>query len=196
MTISDIKILTLKRNNNPRQYRDCPRDVRAFQFFPSHLWIWCSHNGGPPVIISLYLWYQVYFVIIIVEFFVIILSITCFKNIFWGWTVPLIVLFHWTYRAMHPCQTFVLLHCWHHKLLLIILGWGNGKDEEKKAPSSQTGTSSSQGSPAAAGVVVEKSQGQGPPPGSSTATTQGRVTSLLGQPSQPAHTSQLKVTYG
>jgi len=44
----------------------------------------CSHNGGPPVIwiISLYLWYQVYFVIITVEFLVIVLSITYLKIIF------------------------------------------------------------------------------------------------------------------
>jgi len=52
----------------------------------------CSRNGGPPVIwiISLYLWYQVYFVIIIMKFLVTVLSITYLKNIFWGWTVPLI----------------------------------------------------------------------------------------------------------
>jgi len=35
----------------------------------------CSRNGGPPMIwiISIYLWYQVYFVIIIVEFLVTVL---------------------------------------------------------------------------------------------------------------------------
>ena len=50
----------------------------------------CSHNGIPPVIwiLSLYL-YQVYFAIIILEFLVTVLSITYFKNIFWGWNVPL-----------------------------------------------------------------------------------------------------------
>ena len=38
----------------------------------------CSHNGISPVIsiISLYLWYQVYFVIIIVEILVAVLNIT------------------------------------------------------------------------------------------------------------------------
>ena len=41
----------------------------------------CSRNGDPPVIwiISLYLWYQVYFVIITVEFMVTVLSITYLK---------------------------------------------------------------------------------------------------------------------
>ena len=41
----------------------------------------CSHNGGPQVIwiISLYLWFQVYFMIIIVEFLVTVLSITYLK---------------------------------------------------------------------------------------------------------------------
>ena len=41
-----------------------------------------AFESGPPVIgiISLYLWYQVYFVIIIVEFLVTVLSITFF---FW-----------------------------------------------------------------------------------------------------------------
>jgi len=50
----------------------------------------CSRNGGPPVIwiISLYPWYQVYFVIITAEFLVTVLSITYLRNIFWGWTVP------------------------------------------------------------------------------------------------------------
>jgi len=43
----------------------------------------CSRNGRPPVIwiISLYLLYQVYFMIIIVEFLVIVLSITYLTNI-------------------------------------------------------------------------------------------------------------------
>jgi len=41
-------------------------------------------------IISLYLWYQVYFVIIIVKFLVtILIIITYLRNIFWCWTVPL-----------------------------------------------------------------------------------------------------------
>jgi len=57
------KILTLKRNYSISTFES------GFRY---------SRNGGPPVI-SLYLWYQVYFVIIIVEFFV---------AVFWGWTVP------------------------------------------------------------------------------------------------------------
>jgi len=67
-------------------------DVRAFQFllptFESGFW--CSCNGSPPVIwiIYLYLSYQVYFVIIIVEFLFTVLSITYLRNIFRGWTVP------------------------------------------------------------------------------------------------------------
>ena len=73
------QILTLNRNYNPRQYRDRRCDVRAFQFSPSHLRIWL------PVIwiISVYLWYQVYFVIIIFEILVTFLSIKYLKNIFW-----------------------------------------------------------------------------------------------------------------
>jgi len=48
---------------------------------------WCSCNGGPPVIwiISLYLWYQVDFLIITMEYLVTVLSITYLKNIFWAW---------------------------------------------------------------------------------------------------------------
>jgi len=85
--------LMLQRNYNPHQSGEHPCDVGAFQFllpaFESGFW--CSRNGGPPVIwiISLYLWYQVYFVIIIVEFLVTILSIAYLKNIFWVRTVPL-----------------------------------------------------------------------------------------------------------
>ena len=43
----------------------------------------CSRNGRSPVIwiIYLYLLYQVYFVIIIMEFLVIVLSITYLRNI-------------------------------------------------------------------------------------------------------------------
>jgi len=50
-----------------------------------------SRNGGPPVIwiISLYLWYQVYFEVIIMEFLVTVLSIIYLKIIVWGSTVPL-----------------------------------------------------------------------------------------------------------
>jgi len=68
------QILTLKRNYNPRQSRQRRCDVRALEFilpdFESGFGY--SHNGGPQVIwiISLYLRYQVYFVIIIVEFLV------------------------------------------------------------------------------------------------------------------------------
>ena len=47
----------------------------------------CSRNGGPPVI-------RVYFVIIILELLVIVLSITYLKNIFRGWTVPLTIIFY------------------------------------------------------------------------------------------------------
>jgi len=59
--------------------------LHAFQFG-----FRCSRNGGPSVIwiISLYLWYQVYFVIITVEFLFNVLSITYLKKI-WLWTVPL-----------------------------------------------------------------------------------------------------------
>ena len=43
----------------------------------------CIRNGGPAVIciISLYLRYQIYFVIIIVEFLITVLSITYLRNI-------------------------------------------------------------------------------------------------------------------
>ena len=64
--------LMLKRHYNPRQSRERPCDVGTFQFLlPAFEYGFrCSRNGGPPVIwiISLYLWYRVYFVIIIVEF--------------------------------------------------------------------------------------------------------------------------------
>ena len=91
------QILMLKRNYNPRQSRECSCDVRSDDFsfllpdFESGFQ--CSHNSSPPVIwiVSLYLWDQVYFIIIIVEFFVTVLSITYLRNIFWGWTVPLSV---------------------------------------------------------------------------------------------------------
>ena len=65
---------------------------RTFSFPTFKSGFRCSHNGSPPVILisSLYLWYQVYFVIIIVEFLVTVLSITYLRNISWGWTVPLI----------------------------------------------------------------------------------------------------------
>ena len=84
--------LTLKRNYNPCQYRDADMMSEHFSFllpaFESDFQ--CSRNGCPPVIwiISLYLWYQVYFVIIIVEFLVTVVSITYLKIIFWGWTIP------------------------------------------------------------------------------------------------------------
>jgi len=69
----------LRRNYNPHQSRERQCDVRAFQFllpaFESGFR--CSRNGGP-WIISLYLWYQVYFKIIIVKFVVTVLSITYF----------------------------------------------------------------------------------------------------------------------
>ena len=65
-----------------------PGDVRAFDFSPPTFkpGIQCSRNGGPPVIwnISLHL-----FVIIIVKVFFTVISITHFRNIIWGWTVPL-----------------------------------------------------------------------------------------------------------
>jgi len=85
------QILTLKRNYNPRQSGERRCDVRAFQFllpaFESGFR--CSRNGGPPLIwiISLYLWYRVYFVIIIAEILVTVLNITYLKSIFWWWTV-------------------------------------------------------------------------------------------------------------
>ena len=77
--------LMFRRNYNLRQSKECQCDVAAFQFYPSRLWI------RLPVIwnISIYLWYQVYFVIIIVDFLVTVLSITYLINIFSGWTVPL-----------------------------------------------------------------------------------------------------------
>jgi len=87
------QILTLKINYIQRQSRERPCDVRAFQFTFSAFesGFRCSRNGGPPVIliISLYLWYQVYFVSIIVDLLVTVLSITHLKYIFWGWSVPL-----------------------------------------------------------------------------------------------------------
>ena len=54
----------------------------------------CSRNGGHPLIwiISHDLWYQVYFVIIIAEFLVTVLSITYLRNIIRGWTVTLMFL--------------------------------------------------------------------------------------------------------
>jgi len=85
--------LTLRRNYNPRYSiaRQC--DVRAFSFSfpPSNLTSGAAVTAAPPVfwIISLYLWYQVYFVIIIVEFLVTVLSITYYFFSFWGWTVTL-----------------------------------------------------------------------------------------------------------
>jgi len=66
--------LTPKKNYHSRQSIQRKCDVRAFQFllpaFQSGFRY--SRNGGPLVIwiISLYLLYQVYFVIIIVEFLV------------------------------------------------------------------------------------------------------------------------------
>jgi len=71
----------------------------------------CNHNDGPPVIliISLYLWYQVYFVIIIVEFLATVLSIAYLRNIFWGWTVPL--------RQKH---IIFLYRKWQSRLITII----------------------------------------------------------------------------
>jgi len=61
------QILTLKINYNLHQSRECLCDARAFQFLLP-LPFGCRCNGGPPLIwiISLYLWYQVYFVVIIV----------------------------------------------------------------------------------------------------------------------------------
>ena len=52
----------------------------SFLFFAFESGFQCSHNGGHPVIwiISLYIWYQVYFVIIIVDFLVSVLRITFF----------------------------------------------------------------------------------------------------------------------
>ena len=78
------EIITLRSNYNQRQSRECSYDVRAFEF-PLPLFesgFRCSRNGGPPVvwIISLYLWYQVYFVIFIVECLVTVLSIIYLKN--------------------------------------------------------------------------------------------------------------------
>jgi len=66
-----------------------------------------SHNGSPPVIwiISLYLWYQVYFVIIILEFLVTVLRITYLRNIFWGWTVPLMI--HYVSQLVESSSTWI-----------------------------------------------------------------------------------------
>jgi len=84
--IQMAQILTLNRNCNLRQSRERSCDVRAFQFFffpPSNL------ASGAAVMallqywsISLCLWYQVYFVIIIVEILVTALSITYLKKCF------------------------------------------------------------------------------------------------------------------
>jgi len=63
----------------------------------------CSRNGGPPVIwiISLYLWDQVYFVVItIVEFLITVLSITYLNNIFCGWTISLISFPRWNISSL------------------------------------------------------------------------------------------------
>ena len=71
------------------QSRKCLcHSISVFTIPPSNL---ASSNGDTPVIwiISLYLWYQVHFVIIIVEYLVTVLSITYLKIIFWGWTIPL-----------------------------------------------------------------------------------------------------------
>ena len=57
------QILTLKRNYNPRQSRERRCDVRGILFLPSSLRIW------------LMVQFMVYFVIIIVEFLVTVLSI-------------------------------------------------------------------------------------------------------------------------
>jgi len=58
-----------------------------------------SRNGYPPVIsiISLYLWYQVEFLIIILRFWVVFISVSHFNHIIWGWTVPLT---HHVYKPM------------------------------------------------------------------------------------------------
>ena len=64
--------LTLRRNYNPRYSiaRQC--DVRAFSFSfpPSNLTSGAAVTAAPPVfwIISLHLWYQVYFVILLLNF--------------------------------------------------------------------------------------------------------------------------------
>ena len=87
------QMLTLKRNYNLRQPSKRSYDVRVFEFiflptFESGFR--CSRNSGPPEvwIISLYLWYDVYFAIIIVQCLVTVLSLTYLKHVFWGWTVP------------------------------------------------------------------------------------------------------------
>ena len=74
---------------------------------------WCCHNGTPPVIwiISLYPWYQVYFMIIIVEFLVTDLSITYFKtNLSFYWSFII-------YYDLRNC-TLHVYHC----LCLLVLG--------------------------------------------------------------------------
>ena len=80
------QILTLKRNYNLHQSREHLCDIRAFQFSPSHLRIWLpvQPQWWPSIIwiISLYLWYQVYLVIIMVEFLVTVLGITYLRNYF------------------------------------------------------------------------------------------------------------------
>ena len=52
-----------------------------------------SCNGYPPVIrnISLYLWYEIECVIIIMGFLVSFISITHLNHIIWGWAFPLTV---------------------------------------------------------------------------------------------------------
>jgi hypothetical protein len=61
--------------------------------------IWGSCNGYPPVIsiISLYLWYQVEFVIIIVGFGATFISITHLNHIIRGWTIPVKNIFIFLY---------------------------------------------------------------------------------------------------
>jgi len=68
------EILTLKSNYNPRQSRERSCDIEHLSFllpaFESGFR--CSRNGSPPVIWII----SLYFVIIIVEFLVTVLSIT------------------------------------------------------------------------------------------------------------------------
>ena len=83
--IQKAQILTLKRNYNPRH------SISVCSFTSSNLVSGAAVMAALQLfwIISVYLWYHVHFVIIIVEFLVTVLSITYLKNIFYGWTVPL-----------------------------------------------------------------------------------------------------------
>ena len=79
----------------------------------------CNLNSGTPVIwiISLYLWYQAYFMIIILKFWVTVLSFTYLKNIFYGCKNRLIVCFQFGHGPSlgwycWPVKRWISLNHW------------------------------------------------------------------------------------